>query len=318
MTAPAGLFEVTQKYMNLIVNRDKTGKTVISSAKLLSGFKDGIDPPSNKTGSCSRLIFRSQFHNPTDIHTMTTKREAKIALTLAWDECRPEILSSIAAALSGRLPATWVNVTSVLPQGLPTRSWRSLWKNAMEVGLRTTEYVPVEGYYLLRHKFGNSYFVWVIPRSDFSGELDALVDRASTSKTPERSIPGITELQDDIDSECVGYVEKLNNARLLVEKADKAPSPRKPKTQVKADKAPSSPRKRKMDNDEPNNTLTKKIRTFKPSDKSAFEKFSILKEVAFSELNTNSNRLDVPELRDEKSNKVRNEIQPRVKPWEHC
>jgi hypothetical protein len=253
---------------------------------------------------------------------MTSKREAKIALTLAWDECRPEVLSSIAAALSERLPSTWVNVTSVLPQGLPTRSWRSLWKNAMEVGLRTTEYVPVEGYYMLRHKFGNSYYVWVIPRSDFSGELDALVDRASTSKTPEKSIPGITELQDDIDSECVGYVEKLNNARLLVEKADTAPSPRKPKAQVKADKTPSKPRKRKMNEDEADlssSTLTKKIRTFKPSEKSAFEKFSILKEVAFSELtNNNTDRLNVPELRDEKSNNVRNEIQPRVKPWEHC
>eukprot|EP00544_Gedaniella_sp_CCMP2646_P000291 CAMPEP_0202506682 /NCGR_PEP_ID=MMETSP1361-20130828/50935_1 /ASSEMBLY_ACC=CAM_ASM_000849 /TAXON_ID=210615 /ORGANISM="Staurosira complex sp., Strain CCMP2646" /LENGTH=57 /DNA_ID=CAMNT_0049140725 /DNA_START=67 /DNA_END=237 /DNA_ORIENTATION=+ len=57
----------------------------------------------------------------------------------------------------------------------------------MEVGLRETEYVPVEGFYLLRHKFGNAYFVWCISRDSFSGELDALVDRAQ-SMSPKGSI----------------------------------------------------------------------------------------------------------------------------------
>lgn len=158
---------------------------------------------------------------------MSTKREAKIALTLAWDEYRSDILSSIARALSERLPKQWVAVTSVLPQGMPTRSWRSLWKNAMEIGLRTTEYIPVEGYYLLRHKFGNAYFLWCVSRADsFSCELDTLVDRAR-SKTPKASIPGITELQDVIDFECRGYVDELNKARNLIETAEKSPSPRK-------------------------------------------------------------------------------------------
>lgn len=155
------------------------------------------------------------------------KREAKIALTITWDEYRPGILSSIAKALAERMPGQWVAVTSVLPQGLPTRSWRSLWKDAMEVGIRATEYVPVEGYYLLRHKFGNAYFVWCISRDSFSGELDTLVDRAR-GKTPEGSIPGITELQDIIDSECGVYVDELNKARKLIETSgDNSHSPRK-------------------------------------------------------------------------------------------
>lgn len=155
-----------------------------------------------------------------------SKREAKIGLTLTWDEYRPMILSSIAQSLVERLPGQWVAVTSVLPQGLPTRSWRSLWKKTMEVGLRETEYVPVEGFYLLRHKFGNAYFVWCISRDSFSGELDALVDRAQ-SMSPRGSIPGITELQDLIDSKCGEYVDTLNKARERIEKANKLPSPRK-------------------------------------------------------------------------------------------
>jgi len=150
----------------------------------------------------------------------------------------------------------------------------------MEVGLRPTEYVPVEGYYLLRHKFGNAYFVWCIPRKDFSGELDGLVVRA-TSQTPTGSIPGITELQDEIDSKCADIVDKLNEARLLVEKAYKAPMPQK----RKLDRVPAS-----------RDAKTKKIRKCQTTNESlkVFEQLSDEEKVAtFSMVIANSNRLDV-------------------------
>lgn len=177
-----------------------------------------------------------------------SKREAKIALTMTWDEYRPQILSSIAKALAKRFSGQWVAVTSVLPHGLPPRSWRTLFKNAMEVGMRPTEYIPVEGYYLFRHKFGNAYFLWCLPRTKVLIELDSLVDRAMKKK-PNTSVLGITELQDAIDSECLDFVKKLNKARLLVETIDKAPlTPRKRKAEENRDPAPvsTSPSTRKI------------------------------------------------------------------------
>lgn len=179
----------------------------------------------------------------------TSKREAKLSLTLAWDECRPEILSSIAETLNERLPQQWVNVTSVLPQGLPTRSWRSMWKKSMEIGLRLTEYVPVEGYYLLRHKFGNSFYLWCVSRREYSGDLDTLVSIAMR-KSPKGSIPGITQIQDMIDDKCVDYVEQLNDARLCVENIDKIPSPA---------------RKRKLDQESLDTVTSSKKRSRKQS-----------------------------------------------------
>ena len=230
---------------------------------------------------------------------MTTKREAKIALTKTWDDCRNEILYSIAMALAERMPGQWVSVTSVLPQGIPSRSWRSLWKNAMEIGMRATEYVPVEGHYLLRHKFGNSYFVWCIPRSDFSGELDTLVDRATTV-TPHGSVPGITELQHSIDSKCDNLVEKLNKAREEVKKAVKTPPTRK----------------RSLTLGSSGDALANKIRKCQTTTESLaeFQKMSYTEqEAAFSKLVEKSNELNT--LKEEFEKKMRDKIQKRF--WDH-
>lgn len=152
----------------------------------------------------------------------------------------------------------------------------------MEVGLRPTEYVPVEGYYLLRHKFGNAYYLWCLPRHEYSGELDALVDRAM-SKTPNGSIPGITQLQDEIDADCAMYVEKLNIARLQVEKVDK--------------EKPTSSLKRKLLGDHNQAPVTDcSLTTKKQKCQTSYEEFQkmsdIEKEVVFSMLVSNSNKLD--------------------------
>jgi len=65
---------------------------------------------------------------------MVSEWEAKQESSAAWDDARPSILSSMAMHLGRRLRKWWVPIVSILPKGIPARSFKTLWKNNTLVG----------------------------------------------------------------------------------------------------------------------------------------------------------------------------------------
>jgi len=111
-------------------------------------------------------------------------RAARSALGVAIDNARAPTFTAVAQILSRRHRQQWIPASALLPDNLKS-CWSSFVKNSSRVDLHGTDsFGTVEGYYLLRHKFGNSFYFWSCPSPSFP-TIEEAVHAATSSPRGE-------------------------------------------------------------------------------------------------------------------------------------
>jgi len=98
--------------------------------------------------------------------------------------------------------------------------WQTFARNSFKIGLRGTDYFEsVEGYYLLRHFFGNEYYFWCCPRESFgSSDIDDVAN-AATQASPSEAPPYLRGLTRGIEADCKDAWEAITLTKKKVTEA---------------------------------------------------------------------------------------------------
>jgi hypothetical protein len=177
----------------------------------------------NRALDFGRKLPRRSFRNTPSTNAVATMSnnksmtcwEASVALRNEWDAARPKILLSIAQTLSRANSQRWFPAADLLPDAFnSTASWRTLCSKAISIGVTGAQALEAEGYYLLRHRWAGSYYIWSCPTNAFPRNVPMEnVAMTAISQHEDSSVAyRADQLRSKIESDCKEHFEKVKRA----------------------------------------------------------------------------------------------------------